>query len=335
MAHCILRVKKLKSWGGIAASCAHTFREAPTPNADPKRTPQNQAVGAKSSSAVMAALRSLLPSKRRKDAVLSLEYLVTASPEFFDGGQRRTAYFSDALKWLKALHGPENVVSASIHLDEQTPHLVAYVVPITVDGRLCAKDFVGGPKRLTKMQTDFHEQVGDKFGLLRGVQGSKARHQEVRKFYAGLSAAPALPKVSGLDHLGAALGFKTVAMKNRQRAEAVLRQRGSVAGTETLTELRSRQSRVVSEAEEQRVRFAKQAAANARVADGLRRESEALTAEVISLRLELQTQQYLREADARRFASLQALVPQEDFVQRSLTPGDRPPVPAPKLRFEK
>jgi hypothetical protein len=38
MNYCILRAAKLNSFGSIAASAKHTFREIPTPNADPART---------------------------------------------------------------------------------------------------------------------------------------------------------------------------------------------------------------------------------------------------------------------------------------------------------
>jgi len=248
MAHCILRVKKLKTWGSIAASCAHTFREVPTPNADPTRTPKNQVLGAKSSKAVMASVRSRVPAKRRKDAVLALEYLVTASPEFSAGDRGRIAYFSAALNWLKAAHGPANMVSASIHLDEKTPHLVVYVVPLTADGRLAAKNFVGGPQKLSRMQTDFHQLVGDKFGLVRGVMGSKATHKAVQRFYSGLSTPPKLPEIGALDHLVAAVGIKTSAMKDRLQAEVMLRHRASAASVQTLSDLRSGQNRAKVEA---------------------------------------------------------------------------------------
>ncbi|WP_425307124.1 plasmid recombination protein, partial [Escherichia coli] len=31
-----------------------------------------------------------------------------------------------------------------VHRDEATPHLSAFVVPLTQDGRLSAKEFIGG-----------------------------------------------------------------------------------------------------------------------------------------------------------------------------------------------
>lgn len=239
MMHAILRVKKLKTFAAVASSGAHTFRERLTPNADRTRTPLNKAAGAKSTRGVLVALRALLPAKRRKDAVLCLEYLITASPGFFDGGKSRLDYFTESLAWLRQKHGTQNVIAANIHMDETTPHLVAYVAPLTADGRLSAKDFVGGPAKLSKLQTDFHSAVGSRFALLRGQQGSKATHQSVRQFYGALNAAPLLPTMAAVDHLAAAVGIETERMAYRRQAELVLRRRASVAGQNTLTQIQA------------------------------------------------------------------------------------------------
>ena len=53
----------------------------------------------------------------------------------------RKRIFDKAKKWLKDKHGSENVVGLSIHRDETTPHLVAYVVPIDEKGNLNARHF--------------------------------------------------------------------------------------------------------------------------------------------------------------------------------------------------
>lgn len=235
--HCILRVSKLKTVGAIAGSCAHTFRDRETPNADAGRTHLNAFVGAASAKAVLAAVRARLPAKRRKDAVLCLEYLVTASPSFFAEKKSRSDYFSRALKWLREKHGAQNVVCAGIHRDETTPHMVAYVVPLTTDGRLSAKDFVGGPQKLSRMQTEFHQTVGASFGLQRGLQGSKAKHTTVRRFYRAMNMAPNLPAVTAVDHVAAAVGIQTKRMAARQEAEQALRRRATVAGVSTLRQL--------------------------------------------------------------------------------------------------
>lgn len=219
--YAILRAKKLKSFGAVARSARHTFREQPTPNADPDRLSANKTFGARSTGGVVDALKSALPEKRRKDAVLCIEYLITASPEAFKrhGGSLSDTgdgYFSDALKWLKKRHGAANVLSATVHLDETTPHLVAYVVPKTPDGRLTARHFLGGPKVLRAMQDSFHAACAASKGLLRGVRGSNAKHESIKAFYANMTATDSAPKLSRRDYAAAAVGLETKAWKQAQ-----------------------------------------------------------------------------------------------------------------------
>ncbi|QQM83495.1 plasmid recombination protein (plasmid) [Klebsiella quasipneumoniae] len=83
-------------------------------------------------------------------------------------------------------HGAENLIYAGIHRDETTPHLYAYVVPLDPQGKLNCRHFLGGAKALSQMQTDFAERVGQRHGLQRGIEGSKARHTTVRQYYAAL-----------------------------------------------------------------------------------------------------------------------------------------------------
>ena len=223
MAYAIIRAKKLKTMGAVSRSAQHTFRIQPTPNADPALTGRNRTVGVKGSEQILAALVRTLPTKRRKDAVLAIEYLVTASPEAFKrhGGlldDMGGGYFADALKWLKSRHGAANVLSATIHLDESTPHMVVYVVPMTADRRLSCRDFLGGSAKLRAMQTSFHVEVGAQRGLERGVEGSKAKHEAVSAFYSTMAAAGEAPVLKSRDYAAAAIGVKTEAW---QRAEAV------------------------------------------------------------------------------------------------------------------
>ncbi|MHC8331859.1 MobV family relaxase [Pseudomonas sp. LB3P25] len=218
MTYAILRTKKLKSFGAVARSARHTFREQPTPNADPVHRSHNRTVGVRGVYEVLEAIKGRLPDKRRSDAVLCIEYLVTASPEAFErhGGRLDElggGYFADALAWLRMRHGQENVISSTIHLDELTPHLVAYVVPRTKDGRLSCRDFLGGPTKLREMQDSFHAACGAAHGLERGIRGSKAKHEEVAAFYTTLTAAGKAPQLCRKDYAAAAMGIKTDAWK--------------------------------------------------------------------------------------------------------------------------
>lgn len=191
MAYAILRTAKLKSMGEIGGSLAHNYRTRETPNADQSRTQLNEHRGGHSPDETMAAIRSRLPEKRRKDAVLCVEYLITASPDYFEGGEGRgDSYFASALDWLKERHGADNVVATTIHRDETSPHLVAYVVPLDDQGKLNAKQFLGGRAKLSQMQTDFAERVGRIHGLERGIEGSRARHTSIKQFYSALEKEP-------------------------------------------------------------------------------------------------------------------------------------------------
>jgi hypothetical protein len=222
MPYAILRTTKISSFGQLAASGQHTFRERETPNAD--RAITNSYRGATTATELIDAVKArvdLADEKSASEPVLAIEYLITASPEAFKrhGGQMQdtSEYFLDAARWLQERHGKDNVVSLALHRDEQTPHLVAYVVPLVereaktrkrsvVVGKdaqgkqiretrefaeaakkvLSAKHFLGGREKMRAMQTDFAEKVARKYGLERGIEGSRARHQTVKEFYAAI-----------------------------------------------------------------------------------------------------------------------------------------------------
>ena len=200
MAYAILRTAKLKSMGNIGGSLAHNYRTRDTPNAVPERLHLNTHDMA-SADEVKAAIVARLPEKRRSDAVLCVEYFIGASPDYFtDTDPKGERYFATAVEWLKERHGADNVVATSVHHDETSPHLVAYVVPLDKDGKLNAKAFLGGRAKLTAMQTDFARAVGQ-HGLERGIEGSKAKHQSIRDYYAKVQQAESaeLPKITPDD----------------------------------------------------------------------------------------------------------------------------------------
>ena len=187
MAYAIMRAKKLANMGSVAASMQHCYRERETHNADQERTPDNQHLGAKSTDEAMGKLRALLPEKRRKDAVLAVEYVMTTSPEWFDKAtpEQEKAFFQRSLQWLADKYGADRIVTASIHRDEATPHLSAFVVPLTQDKRLSAKEFIGSRDKMRADQTSYASCVAD-LGLERGIEGSKATHQTIQQHYAAI-----------------------------------------------------------------------------------------------------------------------------------------------------
>ena len=63
--------------------------------------------------------------KTRKDAVLVNELLVTSDRDFFEqldpGEQKR--FFEESYKLFSERYGKQNIAYATVHNDEQTPHM--------------------------------------------------------------------------------------------------------------------------------------------------------------------------------------------------------------------
>ena len=186
--YAIMRCKKLTGMGSVASALQHCYRERETPNADAERTPENHCSVSQSADEAMGKLRELLPEKRRKDAVLAVEYVMTASPEWWNEAtpRQQAEFFARSEQWLENKYGKDRVVAAVVHRDEATPHLSAFVVPLTQDGRLSAKEFIGGRSKMRDDQSTYAESV-KKLGLERGIEGSRATHQTVQHYYQSIN----------------------------------------------------------------------------------------------------------------------------------------------------
>ena len=121
----------------------------------------------------------------RKDAVVMNSFVLSSDKTFFDGLVKveRYNFFSDCYKFFAERYGEENVIAAVVHNDETTPHMHLNIMPVTKDGRLCSKQLFDKPQ-LQKLQTDFYEEVGKKYGLMRGKEGSQRKHLSTAEFKA-------------------------------------------------------------------------------------------------------------------------------------------------------
>ena len=183
MSFAIYRTAKLKSFGEIGGSLSHTYRTRPTPNADENKAHLNKHIF-ETYNQCFDALKNAIPEKRRSNAVLCVEHLITASPDWNGWGTKKEEeFFKKSLEFLNKKYGKENVIACSIHRDETTPHLIVYVVPIDEKGGLNAKKWLGGRSKLSQTQTEFANHVKE-LGLERGLENSKARHKTIKEFYA-------------------------------------------------------------------------------------------------------------------------------------------------------
>ena len=121
----------------------------------------------------------------RKDAVVMNSFVLGSDKTFFDGLAKVEQYnfFSDCYKFFAERYGEENIIAAVVHNDETTPHMHLNLMPVTKGGRLCSKQLFDKPQ-LQQLQTDFYEEVGKKYGLQRGKEGSQRKHLSTAEFKA-------------------------------------------------------------------------------------------------------------------------------------------------------
>lgn len=120
--------------------------------------------------------------RTRSDSVRLVEAMFTATPEFFKGKTQEEirAFFQEALEFLTAHQAKETIISAVIHMDEKTPHMHLSFVPLTEDGRLCAKDIVGDRKHLTWWQDEYWKHMVKKYpDLERGRSASETGRDHI------------------------------------------------------------------------------------------------------------------------------------------------------------
>ena len=120
----------------------------------------------------------------RKDAVRLLDSFYGASPEWFadKSEDEIDAYFSACCDFHEKYYG--EIVSARVHWDEATPHIQIASIPL-IDGKLSAKKLIGNRADLSKRQTDFFLEVGQRFGMDRGIvnePGKARKHQKLAEF---------------------------------------------------------------------------------------------------------------------------------------------------------
>lgn len=131
--------------------------------------------------------------KVRSDSVVALEFVVSASNDFFDvysfGG-----FVGKCNNWLSERYGASNNIAMYMHEDESTPHAHFIVTPIVykevkwknqkgegtkTESRLCARDLTGNKKLLEKLQDDYFKFCEKEFGkYCKFNRGTKAAEQK-------------------------------------------------------------------------------------------------------------------------------------------------------------
>ena len=123
----------------------------------------------------------------RKDAVRMCGLIVTSDSTFFQSlsPEDTRRFFEESKAFLMDFVGAENVVSAMVHMDEKTPHMHFFHVPVTQDGRLNANK-IYTRQSLRKLQSELPAYLQSRgFAIERGVEqtpGSAKKHLDTREF---------------------------------------------------------------------------------------------------------------------------------------------------------
>src|SRR5699024_4727931 len=111
------------------------------------------------------------------------ELLVTSDRDFFEqldpGEQKR--FFEESYKLFSERYGKQNIAYATVHNDEQTPHMHVADVPMR-DGKLQGKNVFNRQELLLLQEESAEHMKTQGFELTRGQRGTERKQIETAKF---------------------------------------------------------------------------------------------------------------------------------------------------------
>ena len=204
----VCRVEKIKGAAAVAGLQIHNNRERmhsnTNPDIDRSRSELNYSLIEQHShnynKLIEERLQQGYKGKKaiRKDAVKMCEMLFTSDGDFFSrlSEQEQKQFFLDCFEFAAQRYGRENIIAATVHLDEATPHMHLDFVPLTPDGRLSAKDILGGRKEMQQLQDDFYSTVSIKLARDRTKQAEQTEQIAHERIQAANQAAAEAEKLA-------------------------------------------------------------------------------------------------------------------------------------------
>ena len=187
MPFAILRFQK--QTGGAAGRLeAHHEREKKTyasnPDIDKSRSKDNYHLIAPQSRYSLEINQRIQKAgcKTRKNSITFVDTFIGGTPEFLAKLQpaEQKEYFTRALDFIKHEVGEHNIISAIVHMDENTPHMHLCFIPITEDKRLSAKEIIGNKPKLVEWQDRFHAYMSQRWPELeRGEPASETKRDHI------------------------------------------------------------------------------------------------------------------------------------------------------------
>lgn len=195
-----LNTKKLKGAGVILAAARHNLREIAAElgagsHINTSRTRFNRVLAGPASAKEVAALADAeTPSKLRRDAVRSVEVVVSLPGEH--GVSDLPKFFDDSLAWVRRFFSVQ-VLSAVLHVDEECPHAHFLLLPL-VNGRMVGSELLGNRNRMREMQADFYRAVAIEYGMTKPSSAGRAPSKSVRDTAAKMVFDALVANPSGL-----------------------------------------------------------------------------------------------------------------------------------------
>lgn len=118
----------------------------------------------------------------RSDSIRLVEVLFSVSTGYFDGKSPEDirAYYQRSLDFLCSQQDERTILSATIHMDEATPHMHVVFVPLTPDHRLSVKEILGNRKKLIQWQDRYYEYMAARYpDLSRGESAAQTKRQHM------------------------------------------------------------------------------------------------------------------------------------------------------------
>lgn len=122
--------------------------------------------------------------KARKDSVVLLDTMYTASPAFFVDKSKEEiiSYFEQCLAYHRETYG-DYIINAVVHFDQTSPHMHLVSVPIVQDKEgkyhLSAKIIMGNRGDYRKRQDSFYEKICKQYGFERGEKNPEVSKKHV------------------------------------------------------------------------------------------------------------------------------------------------------------
>ena len=148
MGYAVLHIDKARS--NDSGNTAHIARTYTPSNVDPSRTHLNRElvqfpvnVTNRSEAIEHRIATAGIYRKVAKNQVKALRFILSSSPKDMariEQEGRLYEWCDESMDWLRSTFGADNVVAATLHADEETPHIHAIVVPIVTGERRKAKE---------------------------------------------------------------------------------------------------------------------------------------------------------------------------------------------------